>query len=110
MRLDVFLPFLKKPKKGLTPVLEPGVLRAARLLLPKSLFADRAAGKPGQVRRWLKWLGPTWISSPVRRVVQAICLLLFLWLFFYVCYPYDARPGQAWRGWHPQQVGPNDNI
>lgn len=99
MRLDIFLPFLRKPKKGTAPRPDGWLLRAAMQVLPKALFADRETGKPGLLRKWLKWVGPTWLSAPVRRVFQAIFLLLFLWLFFYVCYPYTARPSQISPGW-----------
>jgi NAD-dependent dihydropyrimidine dehydrogenase PreA subunit len=68
MRLDLFLPFVKKSKAG-------------------------------AVRRWLSRLGPTWLSSPVRRVVQAICFAAFLVLFFYVCWPYTARPVEGTSNW-----------
>jgi len=43
------------------------------------------------------------LSSPFRRLVQAACFALFLWLFFYVCWPYGARPhppGRLSGGWH----------
>ena len=43
--------------------------------------------KPGWTRRLLKRIGPTWLSAPVRRVIQAICFIAFLWLFFYVAWP-----------------------
>ena len=33
-------------------------------------------------------LGPTFVASPVRRIVQAIALLLFCGLFFWMCWPY----------------------
>lgn len=36
----------------------------------------------------LRRLGPSWAATPVRRGVQAGCLVLFLYLFFYVCWPY----------------------
>lgn len=36
-------------------------------------------------------MAPTWVYSPVRRVSQALCLVLFLVLFFYVCWPYGSR-------------------
>jgi ferredoxin len=68
MRLDHFLPFLKKSRFGV-------------------------------VRRWLQRLGPTWLSAPTRRVVQAICLVLFLVLFFYVCWPYTAEPEATSSDW-----------
>jgi ferredoxin len=68
MRLDHFLPFMKKSKYG-------------------------------PVRRWLKWIGPTWLSAPLRRVVQGVCLVAFLVLFFYVCWPYTARPVEGSAEW-----------
>jgi len=92
MRLNWFLPFLRKRKKNET--LRPlGVLsQAARKILPERFFADRETGKPGWFRKALKWLGPSMLSSPFRRVVQGSCFVLFLVLFFYVCWPYTARP------------------
>jgi polyferredoxin len=36
----------------------------------------------------LKKIGPTWLSTPWRRFAQAFCLILFLVLFFYFCWPY----------------------
>ncbi|OYW20960.1 MAG: hypothetical protein B7Z55_06400, partial [Planctomycetales bacterium 12-60-4] len=53
----------------------------------------------GRVRRWLSRVGPTWLSAPVRRVVQAICLSLYLLLFFYVCWPYTAQPAANAVDW-----------
>jgi len=47
--------------------------------------------KPDALRRWLKALGPTWASSPVRRLIQSICFLVFLVLLFYVCWPYGSH-------------------
>jgi ferredoxin len=47
-------------------------------------------------------MGNSWLASPVRRVVQSICLLTFLFSFFYVCWPYRARPlppGGVSDGW-----------
>lgn len=105
MRLDIFLPFLRKPKKGSAPWPDGWLLRSAKRVLPTALFADRETGKPGLARKWLKRIGPTWLSAPVRRVAQGICLAIFLWLFFYVCYPYTARPSQVSPGWKP---GPPD--
>ena len=43
---------------------------------------------PGRI---LRVLGPTWSASPVRRLVQSVCLVTFLILFFYVCWPYGSR-------------------
>ena len=68
MRLDLFLPFVKKSKSG-------------------------------AVRKWLSRLGPTWLSSPVRRGIQGVCFVAFLVLFFFVCWPYTARPQTAPEGW-----------
>lgn len=45
------------------------------------------AEEPGLSRRLLERLGSTWAASPVRRLCQATFLILFLVLFFYVCWP-----------------------
>jgi ferredoxin len=110
MRLDVFLPFLKKPKRNGTPAQESPFLLTVKRFLPGRWFADRTTGKPGLARQWLKRLGPTWLSSPLRRIAQAACFLLFLWLFFYVCYPYDARPAQVWRGLRVTKLNEQNQI
>jgi ferredoxin len=101
MRLNLFLPFLRKPKKGAPPPVELPIYRAAKVALPKPLFSDRTTARPGAVRKLLKRIGPTWLSSPVRRLSQAACLILFLWLLFYVCFPYHARPARQWKGLTP---------
>ncbi|MHC4248335.1 MAG: 4Fe-4S dicluster domain-containing protein [Planctomycetota bacterium] len=75
MRLDIFLPSLKRPKAG-----------------------DEAP-RPGLLRRALGRLGPSWLRSPVRRTVQTVCLVLFCFLFFWVAWPYGARPGPTEDGW-----------
>ncbi|MHC4567066.1 MAG: 4Fe-4S dicluster domain-containing protein [Planctomycetota bacterium] len=36
-------------------------------------------------------LGPTWRVSPARRIVQSVCLIGFLALLLYVCWPYGSR-------------------
>jgi ferredoxin len=92
MRFDIFLPSLRKPKRGAEPEPDGWLLRTAKHLLPSSLFADKKTGEPGRVRRWLKRIGPTVLSSPIRRLVQGVCFITFLALFFYVCWPYTARP------------------
>lgn len=104
MRLDIFLPFLRKPKKGTPPPIELPIYRAAKAVLPQPLFADRATARPGLFRKWLKRLGPSWLSAPVRRISQTACFLLFLWLLFYVCYPYHARPAREWRSFSPVAI------
>ena len=45
----------------------------------------------GRLGRILRTLGPTWAGSPIRRLAQVLCLLGFLILFFYVCWPYGSR-------------------
>jgi ferredoxin len=95
VRLDFFLPFLRRPKKDAAPA-QPGLLlRASKRILPATLFSDPAKGKAGLIRRALKRIGPTWNSAPVRRVIQGACLVLFLVYFFYVCWPYAAQPGAS---------------
>jgi NAD-dependent dihydropyrimidine dehydrogenase PreA subunit len=99
MRLDIFVPFLRKAKAGVIQTPVRRLTRVARKVLPAALFSDLVTGKPGLVRRWLKWAGPTWASAPMRRAVQGICFTLFLLLFFYVCWPYSARPARTWENW-----------
>ena len=82
MRLDLFLPFVKKSKAG-------------------------------KLRQWLSRLGPTWLSSPVRRVIQGICFVAFLVLFFYVCWPYSARPSanaESWPSHYADDLGRKEKI
>ena len=107
MRLDHFLPFLRKPRSNDPPQPPALLIRLARRVLPKSLLADPATGKPGWIRKTLKAIGPTVLSSPVRRLVQTGSFLLFLWLFFYVCWPYGARPdppGEVSSGWRFAEI------
>ncbi|HYF49916.1 MAG TPA: 4Fe-4S dicluster domain-containing protein [Planctomycetota bacterium] len=71
----------------------PGVLRrVVHAILPAALFSDHEKGRPGLVRRFLKWIGPVTYSAPFRRVLQALCFVLFFYFFFYVCWPYTAEP------------------
>ena len=81
MRLNWYLPF--RPRAG-------------------ARAADRQGGV---IRRILRLLGPTWLASPVRRIIQIACFLAFLGLFFYVCWPYTAQPAsRVWPGWFPDDV------
>jgi polyferredoxin len=81
IRLNIFLPFFRKRKKTEPPRRSPaGVL--ARLL------SDPETGRKGLIRRILKGIGETWLSSPWRRVVQASFFLLFVLLFVFVAWPY----------------------
>lgn len=57
-----------------------------------------------RLRRLLATLGTSWVSSPLRRIVQTLCFLAFWWLFLYVCWPYTARPAQTWPDWLPDEV------
>src|SRR5579872_5316495 len=99
-RLDWFLPALRKQPKA-APASKPGLLRAlAERVLPTATFSDRTTKARGYARRALRWIGLTWLSSPVRRVSQAICFVTFLVLFFYVCFPYTARPVVVEAGEH----------
>ncbi len=40
----------------------------------------------------------------LRRTIQGLSFLLFLWLFLYVCWPYQVSPGRTWSGWMPEEV------
>jgi hypothetical protein len=51
----------------------------------------KASNTSGRLGRILWTLGPTWAGSPIRRLAQVLCLLGFLILFFYVCWPYGSR-------------------
>lgn len=63
-RADIFLPFLKK---------------------------SRRTGWLGGIWRLLDRVGPVTRSSPVRRIIQVICLVLFVDAFLRVCWPYASR-------------------
>ena len=107
MRLDWFVPFLRKKKKDETLGALPLIVRLAQWILPTFFFADRETGKPGLIRRTLKWIGPTMLSSPVRRMIQGVCFVAFLWLFFYVSWPYTAEPlppGEVSENWRMTKV------
>ena len=77
-------------------------------------FAARGrAQAPGarapRFRKRLRASAPTVAASPLRRGIQAVCLALFLWLFFSVCWPYDARPagpGATYPGWNLAEIDP----
>ena len=107
MRLDHFLPFLHKAKKGQAPNPDGMLMRLSRRVLPSGFLSDPLTGKPGLVRRLLRAIGPTAASSPVRRLVQTVSLVGFLWLFLYVCWPYSAAPqppGRVSPGWQLLEV------
>lgn len=111
IRLDWFLPVLRRRRVGDAAWGASGAGRAMRRLLPAFLFSNRDTKKRGAIRRALRRLGPTWLAAPVRRIVQSACFVTFLVLFFYVCWPYGARPepaGQVSRGWRLSEVGQED--
>ncbi len=95
-----FLPFVNRKWQ---PKGEPGLLvRIGRAILPLSFFYDPETGKQGRIRRFLRWLGVSAVSAPFRRIVQGVCFITFVVLFFYVCWPYTAQPepeGQISNGW-----------
>lgn len=101
MRADWFLPVLRSPKSDV-PERPIGILaRVARRVLPSTFFSDRATKQRGWFRRFLRRLGPVWLAAPVRRTVQSICFVTFLWLFFVTCWPYSAIPTRNSTGWIP---------
>ena len=106
MRLNWFLPFLRKSIKG-PPRTSPGLLvRLLTFLLPSRWLSDTRNGKPGPLRRILRKLGPSWSSSPFRRLSQTFFFLAFLVLFLWVAWPYSAKPAKLWPGWVPTEVNP----
>lgn len=103
MRLDHFLPALTKVKdRAFRRPRWPA--RVARRVFPASWLSDSQPRRVGGVRRWLQRLGPTWLSSPLRRIIQTVCLSLFLWFFFARCWPYSAQPLPVWKGWIPVEI------
>jgi polyferredoxin len=93
MRLDLFLPFLRRPRPELK---EPGALYTLlRAALPRFFRSDRARYRSSLLRKALRFIGSTWLSSPIRRVVQTLCMIAFLALFFWVCWPYGGRGDYA---------------
>ena len=62
----------------------------ANLFFP-FLKKSKRTGLRGFIWRSLERLGPVTRSSPVRRTVQVVCLILFLDAFFRVCWPYADR-------------------
>ncbi|MCG8648214.1 MAG: 4Fe-4S binding protein, partial [Pirellulales bacterium] len=112
IRLDWFLPQLRR--------LPPGQGSAGRLAgrwlrrcLPVRWLSDHQTKRRGMLRRWLRKGGISWLASPPRRVVQALSLMLFLALFFYVCWPYDARPaspGQSAKDFQFQEMDQQSGL
>ena len=91
-KLNHFLPFLRRPNSKESPQTDSLPLRLAKKLLPAAFFSIPESKKPGLVRKVLKRWGPTVHAAPLRRIIQTLCFLLFLFSFFYVCWPYTASP------------------
>lgn len=91
VRLDWFVPTLRRLKPGQSAA-HALFGRWMRRVVPASWQSDRQTKRRGLIRRSLRWLGLSWLASPVRRLVQATCLLTFVVLFLFVCWPYSARP------------------
>ena len=53
-------------------------------------FFMPASSSHRELGKVLSKLGPTWRSSPVRRILQSICLIVFIVFFLYVCWPYGS--------------------
>lgn len=118
MRVNWFLPFLRRqrpdrpaPRSWLSD--QQGFSRWLVRFLPSSWVADHASGRAGRIRRTLRRIGPTFLASPLRRLVQASCLATFLLLFFYICWPYGAvpaAPGEQSSGWSLAQVADDGTV
>jgi ferredoxin len=104
MRLDWFLPVIRRPRPDAPLRPRSRVVRFAGRLLPRRLFSDWETKRRGLVRQWLRKLGLSWLASPNRRIVQSICFVTFLALFFWVLWPYSAEPARSWSGWTPVDV------
>jgi len=57
------------------------------------LFLPRAK-EPKALHKMFRAMGPTWLASPIRRGAQTACLIAFVVLFFYVCWPYTSEHEQ----------------
>lgn len=101
--MDHFLPTLTRVK-GRSPRTLSWASKLGRRFLPQSWTSDLDKRRPGAIRRVLKRVGPSWLASPLRRVVQGLCFVAFLWFFFYSCWPYRAQPEPVWKGWIPVEV------
>ena len=110
MRLDWYVPVIRRPSDKVPAKRRSKLVRVARRLLPSSLFSDWNTKERGLLRRATRRLGLSWLASPVRRLSQTVCFLLFLTLFFYVCWPYDAQPAESWSGCIPSEIDPESGV
>ena len=90
--LDHFLPFLRKRLSDGSETSRRWYHAGMTNLPIIQIESDRQKGKPGHVRRLLRKLGPSAEYAPLRRISQTICFALFLFSFFYICWPYHAKP------------------
>jgi ferredoxin len=80
----------------------------------RSLNLFRSARRAKQNSGWRKtldagfrMLGLSWQAAPVRRLLQALCLGLYFYLFFYVCWPYTrlfVSQAQSIHSWLPVEA------
>lgn len=106
IRMDWFLPQIRRRKAGQS-LHQRWSGRVLRAMVPQRLLSNHETKRRGGIRRTLRRLGISWLASPPRRVVQSICLVVFLISFFYVCWPYSARPappGRESTGWNFSQI------
>ncbi len=115
LRLDWFVPMIRKLKPGQSPS-SSLIARWSRRFTPAFMQSNHLTKQRGGFRKALRWLGPSWLASPVRRLVQTICLLTFIVLFFYVCWPYSARPAidvadtSAWPSHYADNLTAKERI
>ena len=106
LRLDWFWPALRRIKPDQSPS-HSLIGRLLRRITPISLQSDHKTKRRGWFRKTIRKFGLSWSASPIRRISQTVCMLVFLGLFFYVCWPYDARPaanGQMSKNWTFQTI------
>lgn len=92
MRLNLFLPFFRKRKK----TEPPGRTVSGPFA---SWLSDRETGRKGRIRKTLAGIGNTWLSSPWRRLVQALFFTGFVTLFVWVAWPYGGTDYAQYREW-----------
>lgn len=63
---------------------------ALSIFWPRAKKGDRR-GVGGLICSVMNWIAPGTRRSPLRRVVQLVCLGMFLYAFFYVCWPYSEQ-------------------
>jgi ferredoxin len=110
MRLDWFLPAIRKSNPHAEPIKRRWIIRWMRKLFPWPIASNWQTKQRGLLRQGLRKLGLSWLSSPLRRLSQTLCFILFLVLFFYVCWPYDAQPSADSKGWFPVEVDPETGV